>query len=396
MAKRRGHDEGSIYQRHDHISCPDPIDGERPPHRCRGRWVGTVDLGRVGNKRKRKVMYGATRREVADKVQRAIEDRRGHKLVAGKSRTVAEWLTYWLDEVCPERRMPDGSVGLKPNTLKSYRSKINQYLIPELGHLRLDRLEPEHVRALYRKMRRDGHAEATVRQTHAILRRALLVAQREGKVSRNVAELIDAPGTERNERTGLTLAQADRVLDGAHLRWWVALVLGLRQGEALALRWSDVDLDDAYLRVERSLVRVPGRGLIFDTPKSKASRRIVPIPDVMLATFRKAWAQHMVAGGDPAGLVFHRNGQPLDHRADWQAWTDHLESVGVPHVALHAARNTAASIFEELGYPDRMVAEILGQSDVRVTHGYQSADYTRRRDALTAYAGALKALPAAD
>lgn len=385
MAARRGHGEGSVYQRHDHPSCPPPgDDGGRPEHRCRGHWVGTVDLGVIRGKRRRKTVYGRTRREATAKVQGMIEAKRTYTLVTGTT-TVEAWLQHWLDEVCPERR-------LKANTLKGYRSKIDQYLTPELGSLRLDRLEPEHVRGLYNKMRRDGRAEATIRQTHAILRRALLVAQREGKVARNVATLIDAPGTERHRRTGLTLAQAERVLDGADLRWWVALMLGLRQGEALALRWSDIDLDEGYLRVERNLVRVPGRGLVFDTPKSASSRRIVPLPDEMAKAFRLAWER---TGGDPAALVFHRDGKPWDHRADWQAWSDRLDAVGVPHAPLHAARNTTASILEELGYPARMVAEILGQSDVRVTHGYQSADYARRREALTSLAGAIKALPAA-
>lgn len=377
---RRGRGEGAVYQRHDHPTCPPAVGGERPEHRCRGHWVSTLDLGVVNGKRRRKTLYARTRKEAATKLQRAIEDRRGHRLVTGAV-TVESWMRYWLDEVCPER-------GIKANTLRSYRSKIDRYITPELGALRLDRLKPEDVRALYNTMRRNGLAEASVRQTHAVLRRALVVAEREGKVARNVAALVDAPRTERIPRTGLTLAQAERVLDGAHLRWWVALLLGLRQGEALALRWSDLDLDDGYLRVERNLVRAPGRGLIFDTPKSRASRRIVPLPDEMIAVFRLAHT-----GGD--GLVFHRDGKPLDHRADWQAWSDRLEAVGVPHVPLHAARNTTASILEELGYPARMVAEILGQSDVRVTHGYQSADYARRREAIGAFAAAVKALPAA-
>lgn len=386
MAKRRGHGEGAIYQRHDHPDCPPLVDGERRQHHCRGRWVGTVDLGHIGGKRKRKTVYGRTRKEVAGKVSRLMEARRSHTLVTG-SVTVEAWLTHWLDEVCPER-------GTKPNTMKSYRSKVDRYIVPELGGIRLDRLEPEHVRGLYNAMRRAGLSESTIRQTHAILRRSLVVALREGKVARNVATLIDAPGTERRRRTGLTLAQAERVLDGAPLRWWVALLLGLRQGEALALRWSDVDLDDGYLRIERNLVRVPGRGLIFDTPKSRASNRIVPLPEELVVAFRRTWAHHVANGGAADALVFGRaDGSPLDHRADWQAWSDRLEVVGVPHVPLHAARNTAASILEQLGYPARMVAEILGQSSVQVTHGYQSADYARRRDALSDYTGRIKALP---
>ena len=383
---RRGRGEGSITQRHDHATCPPSVlvghddDGkpimERPEHKCRGTWVAMVDLGRVGGKRKRKAVYGKTRREAATKLQAALESKKSHTLTTGAV-TVDTWLRYWLDVVCVER-------GLKVNTMKSHRSKVEQYLIPHLGAYRLDRLEPEHVRTLYAAMRKDKKSEATIRQTHAILHRALKVAQREGKVSRNVADLIDPPKTEKKKRAGLTAVQARKVLDGAPLRWYVALYLGLRQGEALGLRWSDVNMDEGWLMVERTLVRVPGEGLRFDTPKSRSSRRMVPIPTVVLSRFKVAWAEHLAAGGDPNGLIFHRDGMPIDHRADWQAWSDLLDTAGVPHIALHAARNTTASLLEAAGVPARLVMEILGQSSVEVTYGYQSGDMERRGEAMRA------------
>lgn len=374
--RRRGRAEGSISQRHDHPSCPPAVDGKRPEHKCRGTWVAMLDLGIVGGKRKRKAVYGRTRQQAARKLQAAIEAKKSHSLVTGTV-TVETWLRYWLDVVCAER-------GLKANTMKSHRSKVDRYLVEHLGAYRLDRLEPEHVRTMYAAMRKAGLSEATLRQTHAILHRALAVAVREGKTARNVADLIDPPKTEKKKRVGLTVAQARTVLKDAPLRWWVALYLGMRQGECLALRWSDVDLETGVLFIERTLVRVPGEGLMYDTPKSRSSVRPVPLPPAVLSRFKVAWAEHLAAGGDPNGLVFHRDGAPLDHRADWQAWTDLLESRGVPHIALHAARNTTASLLEEAGVPARMVAEILGQSSVEVTYGYQTADLERRREAMLA------------
>jgi integrase len=335
-----------------------------------------LDLGVIDGKRKRKAVYGDTRKEAAIKLQETLTAKSSGSLVIGQV-TVETWLKYWLDVICVER-------GLKVNTMKSHRSKVEQYLIPHLGHHRLDRLGPEHVRAMYAAMRQDRKSEATLRQTHAILHRALKVAVREGKASRNVADLIDPPKTERKKRTGLTLPQARKVLKIAGLRWHVALWLGLRQGEALALRWSDINLEEGWLVVERTLVRVPGQGLRFDTPKSRSSRRVVPLPTPALARFKVAWAEHLAAGGGPDDLVFHRDGMPLDHRADWQAWSDLLERAGVPHIALHAARNTTASLLEEAGVAPRLVMEILGQSSVEVTYGYQAGDLERHRDSMRA------------
>lgn len=396
VATRRGRTEGSISQRHNHPTCPPavvvgenesgkPIT-ERPEHRCRGTWVAMLDLGIVAGKRRRKAVYGRTRAEAADKLHAALEDKRAHKIVTGSS-SVAAWLNYWLDVICVERN-------LKVNTVKGYRSKIDTYLIPHLGHLRLDRLEPGHLRAMYAAMRDDGLAEATLRQTHAILRRSLVVAEREQKIARNVAALIDPPATTKRRRTGLTLAQAQRVLALGELRWWVALFLGLRQGEALALRWSDVDLDRGVLYVTRSLVRHPERGLIFDTPKSEAGVRPVPLPPKALAHFKVARIVHDQAGGAPDGLVFPgRDGGPLDHRTDWGRWRDALDRAStppwapIPYVALHAARNTAATLLEAANVPDRVVAQILGQSTVQVTHGYQHTDLEALRAPMLALEG---------
>lgn len=335
-----------------------------------------VDVGYVNGKRRRQAVYGKTRKEAAIKLQRAMSAKASKSLVVGQV-TVETWLRYWLDVICAER-------GLKVNTMKSHRSKVETYLIPYLGGYKLDRLEPEHIRAMYAAMRKEKKSEATLRQTHAILHRALRVAVREGKAARNAADLLDAPKTHKEKRAGLSLEQARKVLKSASLRWYVALYLGLRQGEALALRWPNVNMEEGWLFVEQALVRVPGQGLVFDRPKSAASVRYVPLPTVVLSRFKVAWAEHLAAGGDPNGLVFHRDGSPIDHRADWQEWSDLLKAAGVPHVALHAARNTAASLLEAAGVPDRLVAEILGQTSVRVTHGYQSADLARRGEALAA------------
>jgi len=393
MAKRRTKGDGSITQRHDHPTCPPlevvgrhPETGkpikERPDHACKGRFVATIDLGYAGKKRQRKTMYGRTQKEAKIKLDTARHEARTGAVVVS-SMTMEAWLTYWIDVICVER-------GLKTTTLRSHRGVVKNYLIPNLGRHRVDRLAPEHVRAMYAAMRQAGLAEATLRQTHAILHRALKVAMREGKASRNVAELIDPPKTIRNKRQGLTLEQARRVLAIAPLRAWVALYLGLRQGEALGLRWSDVNIEEGVLFIEQTLVRKTGVGLIFDTPKSQASRRAVPIPPIVLARFKLAWIVHHNAGGSATDLVFNQNGKPIDPRRDWQAWRDLLTRATVPPfapiplVALHAARNTAASLLEAAGVPARMAAEILGHANVEVTYGYQQADLERRREAMLA------------
>lgn len=364
---RRGRGEGSIYQRSD------------------GKYVAVLDLGWRDGKRKRKVAYAKTRQGAATKLTKMTTDHAASALVIA-SPTVEAWLRYWFEEIAPER--------VRPSTLRGYRTYVEHYLIRHLGKHRLDRLEPSHVRQLYTKMRKDGRAEASVRQAHAILSRALKVALREGKVARNVCDLIDPPGTQKNTPTPLTVDQAKAVLrlagwgvphrDLTGSRWYVALYLGLRQGEALALRWQDVNLEEGVIFVRTALQRVSGQGLVHVELKSAASRRVVPLPNVVRARLQVEWAAHVNAGGDLSGYVWGGD-KPTDPKRDWTAWRDLLIAAGVPHVRLHAARNTTASLLLDAGADPKIVQEILGHSTVQITQDvYQRGTTELHRRAMDA------------
>lgn len=361
---RRGRGEGSVYQRGDN------------------RWVGVLNLGWAEGKRRRKVVYAATRREAVVKLGALQRDHLAGTLLA-TAPTVESWMRYWLDHVAVER--------VRVSTLAGYRSKADNYIVPQLGRHRLDQLRASHLRSLYAAMRDKGLSDATVRQTHAILHRALKVAVREERVRRNVAEQIDAPKVPKDRRTPLTVAQARQVLTAAkdtplESRWYVALYLGLRQGEALGLRWVDVDLQTGVLYVRQALQRVAGRGLVIVQPKSRTSHRAVPIPTIVGSRLAVHWAQHAARGGTLDGYVWSRpDGSPIDPHADWKAWQQLLERAGVPHVALHAARNTAISLLMAAGVPDKVASEIVGHSTVQITRDiYQRGDPEQHRRAMAA------------
>jgi integrase len=132
---------------------------------------------------------------------------------------------------------------------------------------RLDRLRPEHLDQLYTALLDEGHSPASVLRHQRILSRALTVAVQRGHVARNVAALVDPPAQRQSDlATALDLDEARAVLKAASVRnsarWTVALVLGLRQSEALALQWKDIDLLANTLTVRRSIHRVRGGGLI--------------------------------------------------------------------------------------------------------------------------------------
>lgn len=379
MAERRSKGQGGIAQRHDHPSCPPLVDGQRAEHRCRGRWQATLDVI-VDGRRKRKTIYARTKGEAQVKLAKANEEKRQGALVL-KTMTVDAWLTRWLDR---KSRPPKP---LKPQTMRSYRSKAERYLIPHLGRHKLTDLRAAHIEAMYDAMRADGLAEATLRQTHAILAGALKDAVRADHLSYNPIDKTIPPGTDKASREQFTVEQGRRVLTAAgdDARWWLALFYGMRQGEVLGLDWSHVNLDERLLFIDQTLQTDEAGRLFLGDPKTASSKRPVPLVGQIETRLRLHWDAQ---GRPTSGLVFGNGGKPMQPKRDWQAWRDLIDRATtppmapLPYIALHAARNSAASLMEAAGIPDRLVMQILGQSQVQTTHRYQTADIERMRAAL--------------
>lgn len=396
MAKRRSKGDGGLFQRHDHPTCP-PLevvgyrdDGrpikERPDHTCKGRWSGTIEIV-DSNGRQRKTVYGRTKAEAKAKLGKAARDKDAGTLVI-RSTTVEKWFTYWLDNIAA----PD----CKPQTMRGYRSKVNRYIIPRLGRVRLTELRPDHIRTLLDWMREDQElSDRSARHVHAILRNALGAARREGQMSHDPVDAVKAPKNTKQGRPALTVEQGWRVLRAAgdDPRWWLALYYGMRQGEVLGLRWQDVDLERKVLHITQTLQLDENYAVTFGAPKSEASQRTIPLVPLIEARLRLHW----INSGQPSeGLLFTDAGQPIRPAKDWQRWRDLIARATVPPwaplptVALHSARNTAADIMEESGIQDRLVAQIYGHTHVHITHGYQNAEVARVREALLSMSGPLE------
>jgi integrase len=356
-AGKRGSGEGSIYR-----------DNE-------GRWRSVVDLGWRDGRRRRKYLSGRTRAEVAGKLRRVLDEQEAGLEIStdGLAPTLDLWLTHWLDTIAAPR--------LRPSTLTTYRGYVRNRVVPNLGRHRLDKLQPEHLEALYAQLAADGLAPASILQIHRIVSRALKVAMQRGKIRRNVAALVQPPSVRREEVRPLTADQARAVLTAAQgcrnsARWSVALALGLRQGEALGLTWDAVDLDAATMTVRQALQRQLGGGLVVVPPKSRAGRRKIPMPDQLVGALRlhrAVQATERLAAGSmwtDSGMVFTGpTGKPVDPRADHREWQRLLRKACVPAARLHDARHTAATLLLAQGVPARVVMELLGHSQITLTLG---------------------------
>lgn len=349
--------------------------GESSIHEDSGaRWHGYVSMGlKDDGTPDRRHVTGKTRSVVARKV-RQLEKARdsGSNPQAGKSPTLGEWLDHWLPNIAARR--------VRPRTLSSYQATVDLHIKPGVGHHRLDRLQPERLERFYVAMTAKGLSGGTVLRAHRIVSRALKVAMQRGQVARNVATLVDAPTVRRPETPDpLDLDECRKVLAAAvgtrnAARWTVALALGLRQSEALGLRWSDVDLIRGTLSVRRGLHRVSGGGLVFEEPKSDRSRRTIALPAELVVALQehmghqRAERAHAGEFWEEHDLVFAQaNGRPLDKKSDYNDWIKLLTRAGVRRVRLHDGRHTAATLLLSEGVHPRVVMELLGHAQMRTT-----------------------------
>jgi integrase len=339
-----------------------------------GRWHGFVSMGAKGDgSRDRRHVSAATRAAVVEKVK-ALEAKRDAGMVgaAGRAMLVEEWLDYWAENV--------DSVRVRARTLATYRTMIRLHLNPYIGKRRLDQLQPEHLEQTYKQLLDKGLSPASVLRVHRMLHRALKIAMQRDRVARNVATLVEPPRQERPKTPEpLDVEECKRVLAAAEglrnsARWTVALALGLRQSEALALQWKDIDFDRGTLSVRRGLHRVPGEGLVFTEPKTDRSRRTIAVPAPLIEALRKQRVaqneERLVAGTewDDWDLVFAQpNGRPLDKHSDYEAWIKLLNRAKVRHIRLHDGRHTAATLLLTAGVHPRVVMELLGHSQMRTT-----------------------------
>lgn len=341
-------------------------------------------------------MRGRTQSIVTKKV-RDLEKQRdaGQVMRPGSRWTVQAWLEYWLEHIARP--------SLKASSYDAYRSAVRTHLVPGLGGHRLDRLEPEHLERLYRRMVAEGSKPGNAHQVHRTIRTAIGEAHRRGYVSHNVAALAKPPRVDAEEVEPYTVDEVRAILAAAEqmpnrARWAIALALGLRQGEVLGLRWSDVDLSRGLLWVRKSRVRpvyehgcggvcgkFPGwcpqrirlNGEDGDT-KSRAGRRAVGLPDQLVQLLREHAVEqervrfHARQLWQEGGWVFTTPvGRPLNINSDYHRWKALLKAAGVRDGRLHDARHTAATVLLVLGVPERTVMGIMGWSSTAMAARYQ-------------------------
>lgn len=352
--RRRGHNEGSIYQRSD------------------GRWVASVTLEHG----KRKDVYGATRREVAERLVKLQRDIQSALPVVNEALKVDQYLNEWLKTIEPH---------LRPRSYIRYVAAVKLHIIPTVGGLKLAQLTAQHLEKLYAAKLKEGQAPGSVARIHAVIHKALADAERLELVQRNVASLARSPQPEKKEMRTFTPEQAKFFLEsiqGEPLEAFYVLCLttGVRRGEALALHWRDVDLERGTISIRYTLQDLKGGEFAFSPPKTERSRRFVKLTQLAIGALKRQRARQVetrrTAGEfwQEQDLVFTTEiGGPLRGNHILQRDFEPIcKRLGLPRIRLHDLRHTLATLLFVQKIPAKVVQEMLGHSDISMTLGVYS------------------------
>lgn len=323
---------------------------------------------------RRRYFSASTKAEAAHKRRKLVNQRESTGLAVGKRETLGGWIAHWLTIT---------ESAHKPTTHAGYKYLTEKYISKELAQTPLTKLTVEHLEDEYKRLEKKGLAGSTRAQIHSIIHSALKTAQQRGHVPINYAALVaDKPRAKKTPVRALSesdVAAIEKVIHGKRYaaRWHLALALGLRPAEALALEWRDVDLEAGTIHVRQQLQKIDGETILVPSAKTDAGNRKIPLPRylaTMLREHREAQLRERVndvwrdwsPDDKPHAWVFtsaRRPGRPVTDDGDSSQWRKILIAAGVPHVRRYTSRHTAASVLIGHGIDPATVAAILGHND---------------------------------
>lgn len=320
----------------------------------------------------------ASRRE-AEKARTQLLGRLDHgAFVAPVRQSLAEYL---VEEWLPARR-----VALKPGTWENYRMQANAYVLSHpIGALPLVAVDGPALNAFYadlltagRRNAKGGLSHKTVRNIHGMLHKALADAVKWGRIIRNATDAADQPRKTAVEMKVWNPDELRRFVeytatDRLAAAWHLLVTTGMRRGEVLGLRWSDIDLEGRTLCIRQSRTSV-NYSVHTDTPKTERGTRIISLDPETLAVVRshhrRQLEERMVWGPawQETGLVFVReDGSPIHPQRLSQWFAQVVRKAGLPHIRLHDVRHSYCTALIRAGVPVKIVSKRIGHAGPTIT-----------------------------
>jgi len=314
--------------------------------------------------------------EIVNKLDRSIVERDHGTLGLSPNETpsLGDWMDTWLES----------KYQLKRKTVLRYRTDIDLYIKPALGDVRVDQVKAPMIEMFYGRLAKEhGLSPTSIKHVHATLSAALNTAYRHDVVTTQVMAKVSAPRVPVTRKKTMDDESVKKFLEAAEkrglrcsLRWRLALLWGIRQGEALGLRWQDIDLVAGNISISQQRQYFPGEGMVEDSLKSASSDRsfrLDPRTTQDLRRLRKEQlSKRMLAPQwTDLDLVFCTDhGRPIDAANDRRQFKRILTECGLGDYRVHDARHTAITALTMDGIPISAVQDIAGHSDIRVTSSY--------------------------
>jgi len=290
--------------------------------------------------------------------------------------TVRNHVETWLKDYV--------AANLSPRTSELYGYICNRHILPRLGNYRLSDLNAVMIQNLYAEKLKDGLSNRTVQIIHNVLHKCLGNAIKLGMLYRNPLDSVERPKVVRTEMKTLNETDIHLILDRAqadeyYQLFYTILFTGMRRGEALALKWGDVNLDQLKMSVNKSLTYIRSNSkdqrLVIKTPKTARSRRYIsltPSNALVLREYRKGQDVLRQSQGlpplDDADLVFSNAfGKPYLPDSITHAWVKLTRRCGLPGLRLHDCRHTYATLLLKKNVHPSVVAAQLGHASVSTT-----------------------------
>jgi integrase len=349
-----------------------PATGDRITKRKDGLFQGMY-TAQTPDGPKRKYVYGRKYGDVQRKLVEAMGDAARGIVVDDKNLTVSEYLDRFLEDV------QRGSV--RESTYSRDKYLITNHVKPALGRVKLKNLGAMHLQRLYREKRDAGLSASTVQKIHHVLHKSLAQAVRWDLIARNPSDAVKAPRPTPEEMRPLSAEEVRKLLEAAHgdrleALYVLAVHTGMRRGELLGLKWDDVNLENATVRVRRTLTRIDnGRRLALGPPKNKKSRRSVRLTARAVESLRSHLERQLAeieALGDlykDQGLVFTTEAGTLINPSNLRqrSLAPLLKRAGLPQITFHDLRHTCASLLFQRNVHPKFVQELLGHASVAIT-----------------------------
>ncbi|HLS07741.1 site-specific integrase [Lentibacillus sp.] len=363
-------------------------------------WAFTIDRGVDPSTGKRKQITRRgfnTSKEAelaATKIMQELED---NEYVEENKITLKNYLTEWLEVFAKQN--------VRKSTFKGYTSAIYSRLIPKFGFIRIKEIKPPMLLKYYNELSEEGITPEYINYLHTILKHSLDTAVTWGYIKNNPVLKVSPPPRKRKQMDTWSVDECrfflkytkEHAKHHKYMLYFLAIFTGMRRGELLGLKWSDVNFENNTISVSRSLYYVPDEGIVTHEPKTLHSIRSISISDEVLNRLREyqtCQKEKMLLTGnhlsDSHFIISPSAGSPLNPNTVHKLFLYDIKKAGLKRIRFHDLRHTHATIMLKLGEHPKIVSERLGHTNIQttmnkyshVTPNMQKGSATRFEDAF--------------